>query len=105
MFHLVQNAQKDEEYSSISDVDALLLIAGDPMGEDEPIRKGTAFQVSSSLVLYFKFLGPTHHLVKTWLLGFEFPSTFLLFQKNQLVILCSASKGTNVYVRTVLTVR
>ncbi|KAM5539042.1 hypothetical protein V8D89_007265 [Ganoderma adspersum] len=67
------NAQKDEEYSSISDVDALLLIAGDPMGEDEPIRKGTAFQ--------------------TWLLGFEFPSTFLLFQKNQLVILCSASKA------------
>ncbi|PIL23839.1 hypothetical protein GSI_13590 [Ganoderma sinense ZZ0214-1] len=67
------NAQKDEEYSSISEVDALLLIAGDPMGEDEPIRKGTAFQ--------------------TWLLGFEFPSTLLLFQKNQLAILCSASKA------------
>ncbi|KAI1787890.1 FACT complex subunit SPT16 [Ganoderma leucocontextum] len=67
------NAQKDEEYGSIADVDALLLIAGDPVGEDEPIRKGTAFQ--------------------TWLLGFEFPSTFLLFQKDELAILCSASKA------------
>ncbi|TBU47950.1 FACT complex subunit SPT16, partial [Dichomitus squalens] len=67
------NAGKDEDYASIAGADALLLAAGDPAGEDEPIRKGTAFQ--------------------TWLLGFEFPSTFLLFQKNQLAILCSASKA------------
>ncbi|KAI9064261.1 FACT complex subunit SPT16 [Trametes sanguinea] len=67
------NAQKDDDYSSISEVDALLLLSGDHAAEDEPIRKGTAFQ--------------------TWLLGFEFPSTFLMFQKNQLSILCSASKA------------
>ena len=45
-----QNAQNNEEYSSIADVGALLLIAGDPAGEDEPIRKGTAFQVCSCSV-------------------------------------------------------
>ena len=28
-----------------------------------------------------------------WLLGFEFPSTFLMFEKQRLSILCSASKG------------
>ena len=43
-----QNAQKEEEYSSIADVDALLLAAGDPAAEDDAIKKGTAFQVSSS---------------------------------------------------------
>ncbi|CDO70740.1 hypothetical protein BN946_scf184798.g55, partial [Trametes cinnabarina] len=67
------NAQKDDDYSSISEVDALLLLSGDHAAEDEPIRKGIAFQ--------------------TWLLGFEFPSTFLMFQKTQLSILCSASKA------------
>ncbi len=41
-----QNAQKSDDYGSIADADALLLIAGDPAAEDEPIRKGTAFQVS-----------------------------------------------------------
>ncbi|TFK83944.1 FACT complex subunit SPT16 [Polyporus arcularius HHB13444] len=67
------NTQNDEDYTTIANVDALLLLAGDPAAEDEPIRKGTAFQ--------------------TWLLGFEFPSTFLMFEKNQLSILCSASKA------------
>ncbi|KAI0646896.1 FACT complex subunit SPT16 [Trametes meyenii] len=67
------SAQKEDDYGSIADADAFLLIAGDPAGEDEPIRKGTAFQ--------------------TWLLGFEFPSTFLMFHKKQLFILCSASKA------------
>ncbi|KAI0747959.1 FACT complex subunit SPT16 [Daedaleopsis nitida] len=67
------NAHKEDDYASISEVGALLLVAGDPAAEDEPLRKGTALQ--------------------TWLLGFEFPSTFLLFQKTQLSILCSASKA------------
>ncbi|KAI0709021.1 FACT complex subunit SPT16 [Earliella scabrosa] len=67
------NAHKEDDYSSISEADALLLVAGDPAAEDEPIRKGTAFQ--------------------TWLLGFEFPSTYIMFQKNQLSVLCSASKA------------
>ena len=43
---LPQNAQKDDDYSTVADADALLLTAGDPALEDEPIRKGTAFQVS-----------------------------------------------------------
>lgn len=30
---------------------------------------------------------------QTWLLGFEFPSTFMLFQKDKILILCSAKKG------------
>ncbi|KAH7910168.1 FACT complex subunit SPT16 [Hygrophoropsis aurantiaca] len=67
------NATQNDEYGSIVDADALLFLSGDPAGEDEPIRKGTAFQ--------------------TWLLGYEFPSTFLLFQKDKLSILCSASKA------------
>jgi hypothetical protein len=32
---------------------------------------------------------------QTWLLGYEFPSTFILFQKDKVSILCSASKGTS----------
>ncbi|KIJ60617.1 hypothetical protein HYDPIDRAFT_32041 [Hydnomerulius pinastri MD-312] len=67
------NASLNDEFGSIADSDALLLLSGDPAAEDEPIRKGTAFQ--------------------TWLLGYEFPSTFLLFEKDKLHILCSASKA------------
>ncbi|KAI0721606.1 FACT complex subunit SPT16 [Cerioporus squamosus] len=73
VYNAWNNSQKDDDYTSIADVGALLLLAGDPAAEDEPIRKGTAFQ--------------------TWLLGFEFPSTFLMFEKKQLSILCSASKA------------
>ncbi|TCD65412.1 FACT complex subunit spt16 [Steccherinum ochraceum] len=68
-----KDAATKEEYSSIADADALLLSAGDPAGEDEPTRKGTALQ--------------------TWLLGYEFPSTFILFRKDKVLILCSASKA------------
>ncbi|KZT03503.1 FACT complex subunit SPT16 [Laetiporus sulphureus 93-53] len=67
------NAKNDADFSSLADVDAIILPAGDPAGEDEPIRKGTAFQ--------------------TWLLGYEFPSTFILFQKDSIYVLCSASKA------------
>ncbi|KAH6871120.1 FACT complex subunit SPT16 [Coprinopsis sp. MPI-PUGE-AT-0042] len=51
----------------------LFLLAGDPAAEDEPVRKGTCFQ--------------------QWLLGYEFPSTFFLFQKDKISVLCSASKA------------
>ncbi|KAH9951270.1 FACT complex subunit SPT16 [Amylocystis lapponica] len=68
-----KNASNDGDFSVLSDVDALLLAAGDPAGEDEAMRKGVAFQ--------------------TWLLGYEFPSTLMLFQKDHLYILCSASKA------------
>ncbi|KIL69574.1 hypothetical protein M378DRAFT_7423 [Amanita muscaria Koide BX008] len=67
------NASKNDDYGSIADADALLLIAGDPAAEDEPMRKGTCFQ--------------------QWLLGYEFPSTFILFQKDKVSILCSAAKA------------
>ncbi|KAI6036867.1 FACT complex subunit SPT16 [Pisolithus microcarpus] len=67
------NATQNDEFGIIADSDALLLLSGDPAGEDEPVRKGTAFQ--------------------TWLLGYEFPSTFILFDKNKIFILCSASKA------------
>jgi hypothetical protein len=36
-----QKAGKNDEYGAIADVDAMFLAAG----EDEPVRKGTAFQV------------------------------------------------------------
>ncbi|KAJ3536926.1 hypothetical protein NMY22_g5814 [Coprinellus aureogranulatus] len=67
------NASKNDDYASISDADALLLVAGDPAAEDEPMRKGTCFQ--------------------QWLLGYEFPSTLILFQKDKIAVLCSASKA------------
>lgn len=44
-FSICQNASDNEDYASIVDVGALLVTAGDPAGEDDPIRKGTAFQV------------------------------------------------------------
>ncbi|KIK92016.1 hypothetical protein PAXRUDRAFT_830348 [Paxillus rubicundulus Ve08.2h10] len=66
-------ASHNDDFGSIADSDALLLLSGDPAGEDEPVRKGTAFQ--------------------TWLLGYEFPSVFLLFEKDKISVLCSASKA------------
>lgn len=68
-----KEASHNEEFGSIANSDALLLLSGDPVGEDEPVRKGTAFQ--------------------TWLLGYEFPSTFILLEKDRILILCSASKA------------
>ncbi len=56
----MKNAGKNDDYSSIADVDALLLPAGDPAGEDEPMRKGTAFQVSTKFVSHG--LGISEHL-------------------------------------------
>ncbi|OCB84155.1 FACT complex subunit SPT16 [Sanghuangporus baumii] len=67
------SAGKNDEYESISGADGLLLSAGDPAGPDEPMKKGVAFQ--------------------TWLLGFEFPSTLILFRKDHVTILTSASKA------------
>ncbi|KNZ75316.1 FACT complex subunit SPT16 [Termitomyces sp. J132] len=67
------SARNDDDYSSIADADAILLVAGDPASEDEPMRKGTCLQ--------------------QWLLGYEFPSTLFLFQKDRISILCSASKA------------
>ncbi|KIY62352.1 FACT complex subunit SPT16 [Cylindrobasidium torrendii FP15055 ss-10] len=67
------DAAQENEWSSIEGCDALFLPSGDPSGEDEPMKKGTCFQ--------------------QWLLGYEFPSTILLFEKDRLSILCSSSKA------------
>jgi hypothetical protein len=40
-----KSGSKDEDFSSVADCDALLLLAGDPAGEEEPTKKGVAFQV------------------------------------------------------------
>ncbi|KAJ7632236.1 FACT complex subunit SPT16 [Roridomyces roridus] len=68
-----RTAAQNEDYASIADTDALFLVAGDPAGEDEPTRKGTC--------------------VQQWLLGYEFPSTLILFGEDKVTILCSASKA------------
>ncbi|TFK67901.1 FACT complex subunit SPT16 [Pluteus cervinus] len=68
-----KTANKNDDYASVADVDAFVLLAGDPASEDEPPRKSTCFQ--------------------QWLLGYEFPSTFILFQKDKILILCSPSKA------------
>lgn len=48
-----QDASSDNEYASVLDCDALLLASGDPGAEDEPMKKGTCFQVS--VLLYDSF--------------------------------------------------
>ncbi|KAJ7286043.1 FACT complex subunit SPT16 [Mycena rebaudengoi] len=68
-----KNAAQNEDYASVADTDALILVAGDPAPEDEPTRKGTC--------------------VQQWLLGYEFPSTLILFEDQKITILCSASKA------------
>ncbi|KAJ7261402.1 FACT complex subunit SPT16 [Mycena haematopus] len=68
-----RNAPQNEDYSSIADTEALLLVAGDPAPEDEPTRKGTCIQ--------------------QWLLGYEFPATLILFEEQKITILASASKA------------
>ncbi|KAF9792417.1 FACT complex subunit SPT16 [Thelephora terrestris] len=68
-----KSGSKDEDFGSVADCDALLLLAGDPASEEEPTKKGVAFQ--------------------TWLLGYEFPTTFLLLKKDELHVLCSAKKA------------
>jgi hypothetical protein len=45
VFLCAQSASESEDYASIADAGALFVSAGDPAGEDDPIRKGTAFQV------------------------------------------------------------
>lgn len=42
-----QSANENEDYAGLVNVDALLIVAGDPAGEDEPMRKGTSLQVGT----------------------------------------------------------
>lgn len=43
-----QNASLNDDMGSVANAEALLLLSGDPAAEDEPVRKGTAFQVSQT---------------------------------------------------------
>ncbi|TRM59387.1 FACT complex subunit-domain-containing protein [Schizophyllum amplum] len=65
------DANPNNEYSTIAGVDAILLMAGD--GEDDNFTKGMSFQ--------------------QWLLVYEFPSTLIFFEKDKVTFLCSASKA------------
>jgi hypothetical protein len=42
---VVQSAGKNDDYATVADCDALLILAGDPAAEDEVPKKSTAFQV------------------------------------------------------------
>ncbi|KAJ7349282.1 FACT complex subunit SPT16 N-terminal lobe domain-containing protein [Mycena albidolilacea] len=68
-----RDAAQNDNYSSIAGTDALLIVAGDPVPADEPTRKGTCIQ--------------------QWLLGYELPATFILFEEQKITILASASKA------------
>lgn len=46
-----QNPTGDGDYESISEADALFLVAGDPSPDDEPMRKGSCFQASVPFIL------------------------------------------------------
>ncbi|KAJ6508222.1 FACT complex subunit Spt16, N-terminal lobe domain-containing protein [Mycena sanguinolenta] len=61
-----RNAAEDNDYRALVGADAILLAAGDPPPEDEPERQGSLIQ---------------------------FPSTFILFEEHQILILCSYSKA------------
>jgi len=80
-----------------------MVLCGDAAGEDEAVRKSTAFQVRDGARLVcgnqtaaeqatFLF-GPTP--LQTWLLGYEFPSTILLIQKDKITFVSSATKSTS----------
>jgi len=88
-----QNASKNEDYSTIANVDGLLLVAGDPASEDEPMKKGTCFQVCCISSCSSQAMTSADHVPQQWLLGYEFPSTILLFRKDKIAVLCSAKKG------------
>ena len=56
----LKSAATNEDFQSMSEADALFLIAGDPTSEDEPMRKGSCFQVcfvlrfAASFIPYLK---------------------------------------------------
>ncbi|EUC64952.1 SPT16-general chromatin factor (subunit of the heterodimeric FACT complex), putative [Rhizoctonia solani AG-3 Rhs1AP] len=66
------NSHKLTEFEALAGLDALQILVGDP-GDDEMLRKSTALQ--------------------TWLLGYEFPLTLMVFAKEKIYFLCSSSKA------------
>lgn len=67
------NDVSNDDYTSLREVEAIFLPAGEPAADDEPMKKGTCLQ--------------------QWLLGYEFPSTLILFSKTKISILCSPTKA------------
>lgn len=96
----------DPDWAILSDLDAILVLCGDAAGEEEAVKKSTAFQVrefalsSTTFVLRrltyaFTFTATVSFgCTQTWLLGYEFPSTILVIQKNQVTFVSSATKST-----------
>jgi nucleosome binding factor SPN SPT16 subunit len=82
---------KDEDASSLGDVDYLLIVAGNS-DEDNPYRKGSAIQVPF-LSFFFLISRLTCFCLQTYLLGYEFPSTLMLLGKRKVYFVVSASKG------------
>ncbi|KAG8735431.1 FACT complex subunit spt16 [Ceratobasidium sp. 414] len=66
------SSNKLTEFESLAGLDALQILVGDPV-EDEMLRKSTALQ--------------------TWLLGYEFPLTLVVFAKDKIFFMCSSTKG------------
>ncbi|KAG8696247.1 FACT complex subunit spt16, partial [Ceratobasidium sp. 395] len=66
------NSNKLTEFESLAGLDALQILVGDPV-EDEMLRKSTALQ--------------------TWLLGYEFPLTLIVFAKDKIFFMCSSTKA------------
>ena len=64
-----QNPTGDGEYESISDADALFLVAGDPSSDDEPMRKGSCFQASVSFILNCHSDHYTSHSNGSWVMS------------------------------------
>ncbi|KAG8696067.1 FACT complex subunit spt16 [Ceratobasidium sp. 394] len=66
------SSNKLTEFESLAGLDALQILVGDPV-EDEMLRKSTALQ--------------------TWLLGYEFPLTLIVFAKDKIFFMCSSTKA------------
>lgn len=69
----MQNASKNDDYASIADAGGLIIIAGDPAAEDEPMRKGTCLQVSTALTLGQSFSWFTKHTLLAMASGLRVP--------------------------------
>lgn len=66
------------------------MLVGDATDDAPQFNKSAAIQVSLPHIV-------THHVLtqQTWLLGFEFPSTLIMFWKasRKITFVCSSSKG------------
>lgn len=84
---------KDEDAAPLTDVEWLLVVAGNS-DEENPYRKGSALQVGVADLRQ----GATADFCErsqTHLLGYEFPSTLMLLGKRSVYFVVSGSKGAS----------